>query len=31
MLSEKMPDVFDLDADVDPHGCCNAWQGEALT
>jgi hypothetical protein len=31
MLSEKMPDVFDLDPDVDPHGCCNAWQGEALT
>jgi hypothetical protein len=23
---EKLPDVFDLDPEVDADGCCNAWQ-----
>jgi hypothetical protein len=26
MLQQRLPDVFDLDIQVDPQGCCNAWQ-----
>jgi hypothetical protein len=29
MLSQKMPDVFKLDPNVDPQGCCNAFQKKA--
>jgi len=25
-LMQKLPDVFNLETDVDPQGCCNAWQ-----
>ncbi len=24
-LNQRAPTRFDLDTDVDPHGCCNAW------
>ncbi len=24
MLNKKLPEVFDLDIKIDPHGCCNA-------
>ena len=24
MLNEKLPEVFDLEVEIDPHGCCNA-------
>lgn len=27
MLNEKLPEVFDLDTNVDAEGCCNANQG----
>jgi len=27
MLSQRMPDAFDLDPNVKAKGCCNAWQG----
>lgn len=26
MLNRELPDIFDLDPDVNAHGCCNAWQ-----
>jgi hypothetical protein len=26
MLQQRLPDVFDLDTEVDPQGCCNAFQ-----
>lgn len=26
-LNDRLGQVFDLDENVDEHGCCNAWQG----
>lgn len=26
-LMQDLPDIFDLDIDVEPMACCNAWQG----
>jgi hypothetical protein len=29
MLNQSRPDLFKLEIEVDPHGCCNAWSDES--
>jgi hypothetical protein len=27
-LNQELPELFDLDTEIEPRGCCNAWQSK---